>query len=103
MIPGFDSAAACRIVDRPTLVVRGEDGLDHVVDPTGTAEYRRLIRGAQEIVLERTGHLGSITRPDAFASIVSAFIANTWSSSAPGARPEPGIGVHVGKATTDAA
>jgi pimeloyl-ACP methyl ester carboxylesterase len=35
--------------------------------------YLSLIRGAQGVVLERTGHLGSITRPDQFAAIVRDF------------------------------
>ena len=40
----------------------------------GSADYARLIPGARGVVLERTGHHGTITRPDAFARLVRDFI-----------------------------
>ena len=40
----------------------------------GSSEYLRLIPNARATVIEHTGHLGTITRPDAFAAIVRAFI-----------------------------
>jgi pimeloyl-ACP methyl ester carboxylesterase len=58
----------------PTLVVTGEPGLDHVVPVARTTEYLRLWPHAQHVVLPRTGHLGLITRPAAFADIVTAFL-----------------------------
>jgi hypothetical protein len=33
-----------------------------------------LIRGARSFVLEGTGHLGTITRPAAFAAAVNEFV-----------------------------
>ena len=57
----------------PTLVVTGEPGLDHVVAPHTTSAYVALIRGAQGVTLERTGHLGSVTRPERFAALVNEF------------------------------
>ena len=36
--------------------------------------YLRLIRGARQIVLEGTGHLGAITQPAAFAAAVTRFL-----------------------------
>lgn len=56
-----------------TLVVTGEDRLDRVVPPMLTREYLRLWPHAASVVLPRTGHLGLITRPDAFAEVVCAF------------------------------
>jgi pimeloyl-ACP methyl ester carboxylesterase len=73
LISTLDTWSDCARVAAPTLVVTGEQALDHVVPADGSAGYVALIRGARSVVLERTGHLGSITRPAAFASIVSDF------------------------------
>ena len=61
-------------VEAPTLVVTGEPGLDRVVPTWLTREYLERCPHAESAVLERTGHLGLITRPDAFAGIVGAFV-----------------------------
>jgi pimeloyl-ACP methyl ester carboxylesterase len=74
LITGLDIAAECARVTAPTLVVTGERHLDHVVPADGTTAYLELIRGARAVVLPQTGHLGSITRPIAFAGIVRAFV-----------------------------
>jgi pimeloyl-ACP methyl ester carboxylesterase len=58
----------------PTLVITGEHTLDHVVPGASTSEYLRLIPGARGVVLERTGHLGSITKPDLFARVIRDFV-----------------------------
>jgi pimeloyl-ACP methyl ester carboxylesterase len=63
----------CARITAPTLVVTGERDLDRVVPVDGSSEYLRLIPNARAAVLERTGHLGSITRPEAFTAIVRAF------------------------------
>lgn len=73
MISTEDVGPDCARITAPTLVVTGEPDLDHVVPVEGSSEYLRLIPNARAAVLERTGHLGSITRPDAFAAIVRAF------------------------------
>ena len=73
MIAGEDVTADSRRITSPTLVITGEPHLDHVVPVEGSSEYLRLIPHVSGTVLERTGHLGSITRPEAFASIVHAF------------------------------
>jgi pimeloyl-ACP methyl ester carboxylesterase len=75
LIIGADLAADCECITAPTLVVTGEARLDHVVPVEGSSEYTRRIPNARAVVLERTGHLGSITRPDAFTEIVRAFTA----------------------------
>ena len=58
----------------PTLIVTGERGLDRVVPVEVTREYVDMIPGARHTTLDRTGHLGSITRPDAFAALVRDFV-----------------------------
>lgn len=69
-----DIAADCARITAPTLIVTGDPRLDHVVPADGSAGYVALIQGARVATLEQTGHLGSITRPDAFADIVGEFV-----------------------------
>jgi pimeloyl-ACP methyl ester carboxylesterase len=61
-------------VKAPTLVVTGEDSLDHVVPPSVTRSYLSMIPGASYRKLEGTGHIGMITQPGRFAHIVSDFV-----------------------------
>ena len=77
MITTFDAAAACARISAPTLIVTGEPALDHVVSVADSVGYVSLIHGARGVVLERTGHLGSITRPGNFAAIVRDFAGET--------------------------
>jgi pimeloyl-ACP methyl ester carboxylesterase len=77
MVATFHTVADCARVTAPTLVVTGEPALDHVVPADGSAGYLSLIRGARGVVLERTGHLGWITRPADFAAIVRDFAGAT--------------------------
>lgn len=70
----LDIVAACARVRRPTLVLTGEPHLDRVVSVDDTREYLRLIPGAIGAVLERTGHIGLVTRPEAFAELVCGFL-----------------------------
>jgi len=74
IIAAADVVHDCRMVTSPTLIVCGEASLDHVVTVGGTHEYAALIPGASICTLERTGHLGSLTRPDAFASALREFV-----------------------------
>lgn len=75
MIGEGDRAADCRRVTAPTLIITGERGLDYVVPAEGTSQYLQLISNCRAVVLERTGHLGSITRPESFAAVVQAFVS----------------------------
>jgi len=61
-------------VKAPTLVITGEDGMDTVVPTDATRRYQQLIPGAKFERLERSGHIGLITRPERFAEIVSGFV-----------------------------
>jgi 3-oxoadipate enol-lactonase len=82
----FDDCA--RIV-APTLVVTGEPGLDRVVRVDSTLAYVQLIGGARHATLDRTGHLGSITRPGAFASLVREFVERSCGAGSFDVRPHP--------------
>jgi pimeloyl-ACP methyl ester carboxylesterase len=73
LLSGDSSIDAGRII-APTLIVTGEQALDYVVPPDGSIEYTRLIAGARHVVIPRTGHVGSITRPNVFAAIVRDFV-----------------------------
>jgi 3-oxoadipate enol-lactonase len=75
LMTSLDLEPDCARVIAPTLVVTGERALDHVVSVDGSSAYARLIAGARSAVIERTGHVGTITRPDAFADLVHAFVA----------------------------
>jgi pimeloyl-ACP methyl ester carboxylesterase len=74
LMASLDLERDCANVTAPTLVVTGERALDHVVPVDASYAYARLIRGAQETVIERTGHLGTVTRPAVFADLVRTFI-----------------------------
>jgi pimeloyl-ACP methyl ester carboxylesterase len=77
LIAGYDRAADAGRVSAPTLIVQGEDALDHVTGSGGTAEYARLIAGARHVQMNGTGHLGSVTRADECAAIVHQFLQTT--------------------------
>jgi pimeloyl-ACP methyl ester carboxylesterase len=70
----LDFAPDCAAIKAPTLVVTGDDGLDRVVPVEVTRRYGALIPGARHERLERSGHIGMITRPVHFARIVSGFV-----------------------------
>ena len=84
LLTSGDPTGDCSRVIAPTLVVTGERELDHVVPAGGTSEYARLIPGAGMAVIERTGHVGALTRADAFAAMVRTFVQG-------GARSAPAI------------
>jgi pimeloyl-ACP methyl ester carboxylesterase len=75
LITSADTGADCERITAPTLIITGERGLDHVVPVGGSSEYARRIRNARAVVLERTGHLGTITRPEVFTDIVREFVS----------------------------
>ena len=58
----------------PTLVVTGDPALDWVVPVNDTMGSVKLIRGARHVVLDRTGHVGTITQPAVFAAAVRHFV-----------------------------
>ena len=70
----MDFGPDCAQVNAPTLVVTGEEALDRVVPVVVTRRYARLIAAVRHETIERTGHIGLLTRPDRFASLVCEFV-----------------------------
>ncbi len=64
-----ERAAAIRV---PTLVLCGAE--DRVTPPALSTALTRLIPGAQYDAIERAGHLSNLERPDAFNTLVRAFV-----------------------------
>jgi pimeloyl-ACP methyl ester carboxylesterase len=62
----------------PTLVITGEPRLDNVVPVHLTEEYLRLWPHAEHVTIARTGHIGLITRPEAFVEAVAPFVERLW-------------------------
>jgi pimeloyl-ACP methyl ester carboxylesterase len=69
-LAGLTLEADARLVRAPTLVITGEPDLDRVVPVADTREYLALVAGSVGVTLERTGHIGLVTRPDAFADTI---------------------------------
>jgi len=83
LLASVDAAALTRIV-QPTLVITGEPSLDRVADVRQSArEYAALCPDVRFETLERTGHLGLITRPGAFARLVVSFADAAAHAAAP--------------------
>ncbi len=74
LTPVADRLRDCGRVKTPTLMITDEDGLDRVVPVTSTLEYQAAMPGALAVTLERTGHIGYVTRPAAFAEAVGDFV-----------------------------
>jgi 3-oxoadipate enol-lactonase len=81
LLSAVDFTASLPHVNAPTLVVMGEPGLDRTVPVELTRRYLDLLGNASTATLARTGHLGTITRPDALASLVSDFVSRTGPDS----------------------
>ena len=69
-----DLSAECAHIQAPTRVITGDATLDHVVRIASTHDYLSLIPGSTAATLDRTGHIGLVTRPAAFAALVEEFL-----------------------------
>jgi pimeloyl-ACP methyl ester carboxylesterase len=74
LIAGYDATSDAVRISAPTLVVTGEASLDHVVDVDESSRYEQLIPRSTRAVLSRTGHQGTLTRPDLFVDLVRSFV-----------------------------
>jgi len=74
LLAAGDAVSGLERVRVPTLVVTGEAALDRVVPVRLTQQYLAFWPHARAVTLERTGHLGLITRPRAFAGLVAPFV-----------------------------
>lgn len=77
----------------PTLVVTGDAALDNIVPVRLTEEYMRMWPHSERVTIARTGHIGLVTRPDAFAAAVGSFVdahprMNAGAASAEAAAPK---------------
>ena len=68
--------AGAHSVKAPALVVTGEPALDRVLPVAVTRRYLDDIDSARHVVMEHTGHIGSVTRPEEFAGVVQRFLEN---------------------------
>jgi pimeloyl-ACP methyl ester carboxylesterase len=91
LMQSIDLRPDCARITAPTLVLTGDAVLDHVVPAHGSSEYARLIPGARAAVLERTGHLGSVTRPEAFAALIADFVRDRIASDGPRPYVQPDV------------
>jgi pimeloyl-ACP methyl ester carboxylesterase len=73
MVASLDVDRELSRVRCPILVVTGEPTLDRVVPVALTRDYHRIWPHATKAVIERTGHLGPITKADEFADLVASF------------------------------
>jgi pimeloyl-ACP methyl ester carboxylesterase len=90
LVASLDVERQLACVRCPTLVVTGEPALDRVVPVALTRDYHRIWPHAAKAVLERTGHLGPITRPEEFTRLVVQFAELRAGASAPAARSRAG-------------
>lgn len=81
IIGRYDRVSDCARVTAPTLVIQGDDALDHVTGSGGTHEYASLIAGARHATLAGTGHLGSVTRADDCAVLIHQFVHHSVKDS----------------------
>ena len=61
-------------VTAPALVVTGEPGLDRVVPVDVSRRYLDDLERAEHVVLKGTGHIGILTKPEAFAALLERFV-----------------------------
>ena len=73
LLDGNSLEAELAQVRAPALIITGEAELDRVVPVSLTRDYLRLWPHARAASIARSGHLGSITRPDEFAELVARF------------------------------
>lgn len=69
-----DIVSECARITAPTHLITGEPRLDRVVPVQSTLHYLTLIPGATFSRLARTGHIGLVSRPRDFSTLVSEFL-----------------------------
>lgn len=74
LIEPEDFVSDCRAVTQPTLLVTGEPGLDRIVPPEASCRMLEWLPNVRHVTLERTGHWGLVTRREAFARVIAAFV-----------------------------
>lgn len=72
--PAFDVRERLSTITAPTLVLAGAD--DFICGPQWGRMIHERISGARFAVLEETGHLAHVERPEEFAAAVTGFVAD---------------------------
>jgi pimeloyl-ACP methyl ester carboxylesterase len=67
--------ADLRAIASRALIVTGERALDRVVPVDVSERYMAQLQSAEHVVLEHTGHLGIVTRPELFAEVIGRFLS----------------------------
>ena len=86
-LPALDALMSYDFVERlpeiacPTLVVWGTD--DMLVPVEDADEFERLLPDARKVIMEDTGHVPMLERPQAFNECVADFLAETSASRPP--------------------
>ncbi|MEO6222911.1 MAG: alpha/beta hydrolase [Vicinamibacterales bacterium] len=70
----LDIASECSRITAPTHLITGEPRLDRVVPVQSTLHYLTLIPGSTFSRLSRTGHIGLVSRPRDFSTLVNEFL-----------------------------
>lgn len=73
LLDGHDFDTEVKQVRIPALVIVGQAELDRVVPVALTKQYLRLWPDARLASIDRSGHLGTITRPGEFAALITQF------------------------------
>jgi pimeloyl-ACP methyl ester carboxylesterase len=77
LIGTVDFVEDARHVRAPALAITGEPELDRTVPVELTRRYLNCLPDCEHVVLPRTGHLGTVTRPLEFTSVVTSFVTRT--------------------------
>jgi 3-oxoadipate enol-lactonase len=80
------SFADLATIAAPTLIVTGEPGLDRVVPVEVSRRLTDQMPGARHVILDRTGHLGIVTKPRRFVEVMDTWLG-TPDRSTPGLKP----------------
>jgi len=96
LLEGVTLEPELRRVHVPTLVMTGDGTLDAVVPIQETQRYATIWPHARLVTIERTGHLGSITRADEFARLVMRFLDEAVGREGQVGRVGPEERRHVG-------
>lgn len=86
LLERIDFHETARRVTAPVLVITGDERLDRAVPVAHTKSYGQMLPQAEFAQLDRSGHLGTVTRPDAFAEAVRAFVARRIEDTPSGRR-----------------
>ncbi|NQW02695.1 MAG: alpha/beta hydrolase [Acidobacteria bacterium] len=70
----MDIGRDCALITVPTHLIMGERHLDRVVPVDSTLDYQALIPGSSVATLRETGHIGLVSRPDAFSILIHEFV-----------------------------